>query len=381
MSVPFHTFILKVASRCNLNCSYCFVYNLGDSRWQKQPPLMSPNTARQTLSRIREHCEAHRKKTVSIIFHGGEPLLGGLRHLQELTQIVDNVFEGSSVTPNIGLQSNGLLFTPEIGDLLIQKRASIGISIDGPPEINDLFRVDHSGRPSTKKLEEKLDLLLSAPYRHIFSGFLCVINVSTDPLAVFRYLDSFSPPDIDFLLPYDNHDRRPPGKEDFDATPYADWLIKIFDHWFERKLTTKVRIFDSFIRLILGAPSLVESIGLEPVDLIVVETNGDIEAVDSLKGTYEGATHLGLNVFDHDFEFASNHIEVQNRQKGAGVLCQKCQDCPVVHFCGGGYLPNRYSSTRGFDNPSVFCADLEKLIRHIHSKVSYAIRETRVNAA
>jgi len=335
---------------------------------------MSPDTALQTVSRIREHCEAHRKKTVSIIFHGGEPLLGGLKHLQELTQIVDTIFEDSGITPVIGLQSNGLLFTPEIGDLLLQKRASIGISIDGPPEINDIFRVDHSGRPSTKRLEEKLGLLLSPPYRQLFSGFLSVINVSTDPLAAFRYLDSFNPPDIDFLLPYDNHDRRPAGKEDFDATPYADWLIKIFDYWFEHKLTTKVRMFDSFIRLILGAPSLVESIGLEPVDLIVVETNGDIEAVDSLKGTYEGATHLGLNVFDHDFEIASEHIAVKNRQKGAGALCQKCQNCAVVRFCGGGYLPNRYSSARGFDNPSIFCNDLEKLIRHIHSKVSCAMR-------
>jgi uncharacterized protein len=197
-------------------------------------------------------------------------------------------------------------------------------------------------------------------------------------LAVFRYLDSFGPSAIDFLLPYDNHDRRPRGKEDFNATPYADWLIKVFDDWFDRKLTTSVRTFDNLIGLVLGAPSLVESIGLNPVDLIVVETNGDIEAVDSLKGTYDGATRLGLNVFDHNFDTALEHLAVQNRQNGASGLCQQCQNCPVVSFCGGGYIPNRYSAERGFDNPSVFCADLEKLIRHIHGKVVHEIVSTKV---
>jgi uncharacterized protein len=287
---------------------------------------------------------------------------------------IDMAFLDSGIKPSIGIQSNGLLFTEEIGELLLRRRASIGVSIDGPPEVNDLYRVDHRGQPSSQLLEKRLELLTSSRYRPIFSGFLSVINISTDPLAVFRYLDSFGAPAIDFLLPYDNHDRRPPGKEDFNATPYADWLIKIFDYWFDRKLTTKVRMFDNLIGLVLGAPSVVESVGLDPVDLIVVESNGDIEAVDSLKGTYDGATRLGLNVFDHDFDTALEHLAVRNRQNGAVGLCQECRNCPVVSFCGGGYIPNRYSAERGFDNPSVFCTDLEKLIRHIHGKVTCEIK-------
>jgi len=378
VSIPFHTFILKIVSRCNLNCSYCFVYNLSDSRWRDQPPTMSPTTVKRVATRILEHCQAHKKTSVSIVFHGGEPLLSGIGHLQELVDTIDTAFVGSDIRPSIGIQSNGLLFTEEIGELLLRRRMSIGISIDGPPKVNDVYRVDHRGQPSSKLLEKKLELLTSPRYRSSFSGFLSVINIDTDPLEVFRYLDSFGPPAIDFLLPYDNHDRRPRGKEDFNATPYADWLIKVFDDWFDRKLTTSVRTFNNLIRLVLGAPSSVESVGLDPVDLIVVETNGDIEAVDSLKGTYDGATRLGLNVFDHNFDTALEHLAVQNRQNGAAGLCQQCRNCPVVSFCGGGYIPNRYSAERGFDNPSVFCTDLEKLIRHIYGKVVHEIARNKV---
>ena len=109
------------------------------------------------------------------------------------------------------------------------RNASIGISLDGPPEINDRSRVDHAGRGSSARVEKSLELLSIEPYRKSFAGFLVVVDVEADPLDVYRYLASFNPPSIDFLLPYDNHTRRPRGKEQFDNTVYADWLLAIFD--------------------------------------------------------------------------------------------------------------------------------------------------------
>lgn len=379
MFVPFHTFILKVASRCNLNCSYCFVYNQADSRWQNQPALMAEETIRQTAFQIKKHCQNHEKKDISIILHGGEPLLGGIDYLNRLVEIFKTVFVNTDINASFSIQSNGILFTPEVGEFLLKNNISIGISLDGPPEINDQYRVDHKGRPTTAILEKKLEILTSDYYQSIFSGFLFVINIASDPISVLEYLASFKPPGIDFILPYDNHDRLPVGKEnDPNLTPYADWLIKLFNYWFYNNLDVRMRGFESIIRQIVGGSSLVESIGLNPVDLIVIETNGDIEAVDSLKATFEGATVLGYNVFEHDFNIVAQDIAVQNRQKGADSLCQKCQDCSVVDFCGGGYLPNRYSSERGFDNPSVYCQDLEKLIKHIYNAVTIELKKQEI---
>jgi uncharacterized protein len=223
-----------------------------------------------------------------------------------------------------------------------------------------------------------LELLTSPKYRKIFAGLLCVINPFVDPIAVTDYLLSYSPYSFDLLFPLNHHSNPPKGKEhDINATPYADWLIKSYDHWISLKTDTSIRIFRAIMSLVCGRPTLVESLGLSAVDLIVVEANGEIEAVDSLKSTYEGATKLGFNVFDNDFNTVAGHFGVRSRQLGAASLCAKCQACPVVKICGAGYVPHRYSVENGFNNPSVYCADLEKLIRHIHGHVMqqlYSIR-------
>jgi uncharacterized protein len=341
---------------------------------------MSARVATRTAARIAEHVAAHGKSNVAIIFHGGEPLLGGVRHLSELIEAIESETNKFSLRVSYGMQSNGLLFTPEIGDFLIKHRISIGISIDGPPQVNDRHRKDHAGNGSSVRLENRLALLSAEPYRTIFSGFLVVVDCSTDPIQVFDYLRQFSPRGIDFILPYDNHDRLPPGKaENHDATPYGDWMIRLFDHWFHNHSEIRVREFDSIIRQLLDGKSLVESIGTGPVDLIVVETNGDIEAVDSLKASVDGATRLGLTVFANSFDEAAVHQDILSRHIGSSALCETCQNCSIVEVCGGGYLPNRYSVANGFDNPSVYCDDLKKLISHISDTIWTSIDQAFSN--
>ena len=309
--------------------------------------------------------------SISVIFHGGEPLLGGLQHLDILTSIIRDTFQNSGIEVSLSLQSNGLLFEPEIGDLMLVRKVSIGISMDGPPQVNDVFRLDHQGNPVSNKLETKLNLITSMPYRKIFSGFLCVVNVNSNPLDVFRYLLSYDPPTIDFLLPDSNHDRRPAGKElDVETTPYADWLINIYDYWISSSTHTRIRLFESIIRLIFGAQSLVDSLGLTPVDTIVIESDGEIEALDVLKTSFRGATVLGYNVFDNSFDDLASDLTLLRISKSVKSVCQKCRDCSLLGICGGGYFPHRYSRRKDFDNPSVYCSDLTKIIYHIYDSIS-----------
>lgn len=371
---PFHTFILKLFSRCNLNCTYCYMYNLADRTFERQPWEMTGEVIDSMLFRVREHLDAHDKTTAHFVLHGGEPLLGGARYLQTLFTRIDSVLDPALYRVKIGIQSNGILFKPDIGDLLLARGASIGISLDGPPEINDIHRVDLRGGGSTARVERALRRLNTPEYRRAFAGFLVVIDIDADPLSVYRYLAKFQPPSIDFLLPYDNYDRRPKGKADFESTPYADWMLAIFREWWSSKSTIRIREFDNIIRLLLGGHSKVESFGLDPVDLVVVETNGDIELVDSLKGTFEGATHLGFNVGRNSFDEAATHNMVELRRLGLEGVSPTCQTCSEVTICGGGYLPNRYDKVNGFRNPSIYCADLKVMIAAVRQALQEAAR-------
>lgn len=369
--VAFHTYLWKIASRCNLNCSYCYVYNRGDSQWERQPRFMSESVARQTAARIREHCEAHGKRELSIIFHGGEPLLGGGEHIDLLTRVIAEEFDGFDGALCVGMQSNAVLFNEEIGDLLLRRRMTMGVSLDGPPHINDRHRVDHLGRPSSEALQRSLRLITSDKYKAVLGGFLCVMDLDNDPVEVTDYLLSWDPPSIDYLFPLDNHDRLPKGKtEDPSASPYGRWLVKAFDHWLTTGSMSRIRVFNSIMELICGRNSLIESLGVAPVDLIVIETNGELEGVDALKTTFNGACSLGMNVFEHNFDDAARHFAVRSRQMGVASLCEKCKSCPIVSVCGSGYVPHRYSKERKFDNPTVYCSDLEMIIRHIHQRLS-----------
>jgi uncharacterized protein len=356
------------------------VYNQADDRWKLQPKFMSADTVGLTVRRIREHLRAHGKTDCSVVLHGGEPLLGGRNHLEMIVNTLLHGLVDHGIEVTMGIQSNGLLFTREIGELCRRHGISLGISIDGPPEVNDRHRVDHRKRPTSARLAPRLSRL-AGEYTDIFGGILCVIDPDSDPGSVFHYLLSFAPPSIDFLFPLNNHDNPPRPLLAHSSAPFGEWLVQVYDAWMKHDGETWIRLFRSIMNMWLGLPTLVESIGLLPVDLIVIETNGEIEGVDSLKAAYRGATKLGFDIGKHDFDEVARHTAVLARQSGALQLCDTCRSCRIVEICGGGYIPHRYSAAMGFANPSVYCRDLTHLIDHIGVSLGGALARVGSSAS
>ncbi|GAB1824321.1 FxsB family cyclophane-forming radical SAM/SPASM peptide maturase [Herbidospora sp. RD11066] len=366
---PLKSFICKVASRCNLDCDYCYVYRHADQSWRGQPRRMSMETAALLGARINEHAVAHAMPQVDFILHGGEPLMLGVKYLRELCETVTR--NAPDVKIRWNGQTNGTTYTTEVQDFCREWEMSFGLSIDGPRATNDRHRRDHAGRSMFDRLENGLRLLSAPDGRHLWGGILAVIDLANDPVETYSYFRSFNPPSIDFLLPLGHHDLLPPGKAgDRGATPYADWLLRVFDVWYsERPQPIRLRRFRDIIALYLGASDSSEEWGLQPVDFVVVETDGDIQAVDTLKVTYPGACDLGMNIATHSFDDALTSPMVLARQESWNTLGRVCRSCDLVRICGGGYFPQRYSHADGFANPSVYCADLMKLIRTVTGRV------------
>lgn len=359
--VPFRQFILKVHSRCNLSCTYCYVYEMAEQGWPSLPKRMDGAIAGKVADRIGEHARAHDLASVDVILHGGEPLLAGTGWLTELAGMLRARIPAQV---NVGVQTNGTLLRPRMLQTLKQLGIGIGVSLDGDAEATGRHRLYPSGRNSFGDVADGLRLLGSAGFREIYSGILCTIDVQNDPIATYEALLEFRPPAVDLLLPHANWSCPPPG------AGYADWLIAVFERWYSApEQETRIRLFAELIQLVLGNPGAVEGLGLGPSTLIVVDTDGSIKQLDSLSSTYEGAAETGLHVSTDPFDAALGHPTTVARQIGVDALSAQCQQCPVLRVCGGGLYPHRYRSGEGFRHPSVYCADLMKLITHVSDRI------------
>jgi uncharacterized protein len=362
----FRQFVVKVHSRCNLACDHCYMYEHADQSWRRRPVVMSDETIRRTAQRVAEHCRDHRLPAVHVVFHGGEPLLAGTARLARLARLLrEGVPEGCDL--HLGIQTNGILLNEELCELFLAEQIKVGVSLDGDEASNDRHRRYANGRSSYTAVVEAVRLLNQPRFRPVFSGLLCTIDPMNDPLDVYQALCALDPPAIDFLLPHATW-ADPPRRPAPEATPYADWLLAIHERWRAEPGRVRVRTFDAIDSLVGGTGSLTESLGLDDPDLAVVETDGAIEQADSLKTAYEGAPSTGLNVHDHSFDEARRHPGFGARSGGAGSLCAECRSCAVVDICGGGLYAHRYRPGTGFDNPSVYCQDLYRLVDEVGTR-------------
>ncbi|WP_455354622.1 radical SAM/SPASM protein FxsBH, inactivated beta-hydroxylase extension form [Streptomyces sp. SYSU K217416] len=363
--IAFREIVLKVHSRCDLACDHCYVYEHADQSWRARPKVISEEAISRTASRLAEHAGAHALPSVTVILHGGEPLLAGPARLrlvcEEFTRALDGV-----AGLDLRIHTNGLQLSSRFLDLFTEYGVKVGISLDGDKAANDRHRRFADGRSSHPLVLRALDLLREERYRHLYLGLLCTVDVANDPLAVHDALTALDPPRIDYLLPHATW-QTPPARPDGSRTPYADWLLRIFDRWERQGRPVPVRLFASVLSTLAGGPSLTESLGLAPTDLVVVETDGTLEQVDSLKSAYDGAAATGFDVFSHSFDQVAAHPGVRARQLGLAGVSKECRECPVVRSCGGGLYTHRYRPDSGFDNPSVHCADLKALIEGIEA--------------
>ncbi|MFJ3232716.1 FxsB family cyclophane-forming radical SAM/SPASM peptide maturase [Streptomyces sp. NPDC086787] len=364
--VPFRQFIVKAHGRCNLACRYCYLYEGPDRTWRNRPAAAPTAVLDRTASRIAEHAEAHGLTELSLVLHGGEPLLAGAGTLARFTtQVRDRVPPGTAVHPVI--QTNATLLTAGRLDVLAAAGIRVGISLDGGLPGYNARRVDHAGRPSWAAASRGARLLAER-FSASYAGILTVVDPTADPVEAYDSLLALHPPALDLLLPHGNWSAPPPHLA---GERHGRWLCAVFDRWwYAGRRETRIRLFEACIALLLGIPAATEALGLAPFESVVVETDGTIEQVDSLKSCYEGAAETGLDVFRHPFDEVLRHPAVTARQAGADALADGCRACPLLRVCGGGQYAHRYRAGHGFANPSVYCADLQRFIRHVARRLT-----------
>lgn len=369
-AAKFSSFLVKVASRCNLDCDYCYVYHHADQSWRSMPKFLSAEHRGAFARQLAEYVIQSDLKHCAVILHGGEPLLAGAQTLADFAVLLR---QSCSIPVDVSLQTNGLLLTDEALQILAAADIGVSLSLDGPKSANDRHRLTRKGRSSFDQTEQALIRLQKYP--SVFAGVIAVVDISTSATELFEYFNQFKIPRLDFLLP-DAHWLRPPPGRNQDPGLYEQWLVNAFDVWFDEYPHIPLRTFEALLDVCAGLPSGTDAFGFGDVSLLSIETDGSYHDLDVLKVTQDGATRLIGTVLDTPItEVAqSSAIEQHRRYLRKEGLSQVCQSCAIVDICGGGSLPHRFGQD-GFVNPTVYCNEMKRLVAHITERLNEHLSE------
>jgi uncharacterized protein len=361
MPVQIDTVLVKAASRCNLDCAYCYVYHLNDDGWKFQLKRMSAAVVDATVDQLGSLSRAQ-AAPFSVVLHGGEPLLLGK---ELMGRLVRGLSQSLARDCGIHLQTNGVLLDNDFIEIFAEHNVGVSISFDGPSGTHDRWRSDRRGRGSHARVSRAIARLRDHPRgRGVFTGVLAVVDPASSPQEVYESLKATEAPGFDLLYRDGNRSRLPHGKASLSSTEFGDWMCRLLDVYVRDPTPPRIRVLDDMMRIILGGQGRKEGVGLNSYGIVVIETDGSITKNDTLKVAHRGADrferttsvlHGSLSAFLASADVEAYHL----LQRPNSPVCAACPDLAV---CGGGMPAHRWSDVNGFDNPTVFCEDQKLLI-------------------
>ncbi len=362
--------VVKIAERCNIKCAYCYLYEHGDSTFLDRPRFMSDEVFEGLLTSVARYCDGRPGQRTGLTFHGGEPTLVGAARLARFAARAREVL--GERLDGLQMQTNGTLIDDRWVATLRSSGVHASISLDGPPDMHDESRVDHAGRGTYADAVRGLRLLQDGGLR---PGVLAVVKPGADGARVYRHFRELGVASMDMLMPDVTHDTRELWYAGLGPTPVADYLIPAFDAWFdEDDPSVQLRVFYGLLRGMLGGPLASDAFGNPALSYLVVDTDGSVQPNDALRVCADGITLTAANVLGRGFEDLEETAPLAHRLLTTGVpLSATCRACPEVAVCGGGYVPHRYAKANGFDNPSVWCEDIKKLLAHIRERAGLSL--------
>jgi uncharacterized protein len=202
----------------------------------------------------------------------------------------------------------------------------------------------------------------------LLSSVLQVINPAVDPIEAIRFLEGLDIPRADLLFPDLNHSSMASAR--FVPGALGAWLVKAFDYWCERTESIQIRLFEVIAGLLWGVGRGTDLLGADAPGTLVIETDGSYEVHDGLKTTFDGAGRTAMSLTSNPIADADRLPLVRAFQAKATAACAQCISCDLFSICGGGSPIHRYKEGVGFALPSVYCVDLDMLIRHIASRLA-----------
>jgi len=382
---PFHVMAKPIGPICNIDCKYCFylekenLYQNKSSDWMMSDYIVE--------SYIRQKFEANSTGVETFAWQGGEPTLLGVDFFRKVIKYQEKYAKDLQFYNT--LQTNGILLNDEWCEFFLENDFLVGLSIDGPRELHDKYRVDKGGKPTFDRVMKGIDYLSKHGVKF---NTLTVVQKdnSYKPVEVYNFLKEVGSGFMQFIPIVERNTQKKlknglslvlPDKtnailSDWSVEPeqFGNFLIRIFDEWIRNDVGKfYVQIFDIALESWYGKqPSLcifAETCGRA----LAIEHNGDLYSCDH----YVFPENKLGNIMDSHI---SKMVE-SKQQHDFGInkldtLPAYCKECEVRFICNGECPKNRFlKSPDGDTGLNYLCAGYKKFFNYIDPYMQFMVNE------
>ena len=365
-SQEFQVFAKPIGAVCNLDCHYCY-YLKKERLYPKGESFRMPDDVLEEY--IVQHIEASPETVIRFSWHGGEPTLLGLDYFRKIIAIQRKHQPRNQYITN-GIQTNGTLLDEEWCRFFAAEGFAVGLSLDGPAEMNDRYRVTKDQKPTHQQTMRGYRLLQK---HRIHTDILCVVNAHNAqfPLQVYRFFKQIDAKYINFL-PMVEAQPNAKGGVSYTSVPAEAWgmfLCAIFDEWRDQDVgQVKVRIFEEAARIAFNQEHSLCIFRPTCGDIPVVEHNGDFYSCDH----FVDVEHCLGNITETPLvELLEDPAQRTFGKAKLETLPHYCEECKVRAMCNGGCPKNRFLRTPDGDpGLNYLCAGYKRFFSHCQPFVS-----------
>ena len=379
-STAFHIMTKPVGPICNLDCRYCYYLEKeklypGGGSFRMEPALLEEY--------IRQYITSQAVPEISFAWQGGEPTLLGVEYFRQVVALQQKHAGGKRI--NNALQTNGLLLDDEWCEFFTANNFLIGLSVDGPRELHDRYRVDKTGKPSFDRVLRGLDFLKK--HQTEFNT-LTVVNRanSQQPLAVYRFLKEIGSKYLQFIPLVERKPdasaknqaldfSEPPAAGKWSLSPpvtawsvesrqYGEFLVAIFDEWVRQDVgQVFVQLFDSALGSWMGLGASLCVFAETCGTALALEHNGDLYSCDH----YVYPRYRLGNLLNQTLgEMVNLPVQRSFGEEKRTTLPKYCRDCEVRFACNGECPKHRFLRTiDGEPGLNDLCAGYKHFFHHI----------------
>jgi len=369
----FQVFAKPIGSICNLGCRYCYYLD----KEHLYPSGESFRMADDILERyIAQHVEACPDEVIRFSWHGGEPTVLGLDYFRKIVTL-QREYQPSNQRIANGMQTNGTLLDEAWCRFLAEEGFAVGLSLDGPRELHDQYRVTRNGRPTHELTMNGYKLLRE---HGVYTDVLCVINSDNVryPTEVYRFFKQIEAPYVSFLPLVEPQPNAGNAVNPLTvpAEAWGDFLCTIFDEWVSEDIgRIKVQIFEEAARTAFGQEHSLCIFRPVCGDIPVVEHDGDFFSCDHFVNPEHRLGNIRRTPLVELLESPAQRAFGQAKLE---TLPQYCRVCDVRDMCNGECPKNRFCRTPdGETGLNYLCAGYKQFFTHCEPFVSEVAAQWR----